>query len=93
MVPLLAMARETIAADFPGVEVKRSRSSFDVTRTGWRSTAISRLAGEFFELAVEFGWMTKEKLLADRAAFETERATRIEAGRKHHRRHHRVRFP
>ena len=81
MVPLLAMARETIASDFPGADGQEVQEFLDAYAARMEEYSDPEAGGEFFELAVEFGWMTKEKLLADRAAFDAERSARIQAGK------------
>ena len=81
MIPHIAMARETIAYEFSGVENDEAEE-FLVTFAEWMVDEDEKRAGEiFFDLAVEYGWLTKEKLLADRAAFQAERLARIEAGK------------
>jgi hypothetical protein len=81
MVPLLATARETIAEEWPGLyqeEVEQFLRSF----AEWMVDEDDNNAGPiFYDLAVEFGWMTKEKLLADRAAYGAERTARIQDGK------------
>ncbi len=81
MVPLITMARETIRDEFPGAD-DQEVEEFLATFAEWMVDEDEKRAGElFFDLAVEYGWLTKEKLLADRAAFEAERLARIEAGK------------
>ena len=80
MIPLLAISRETIAGEYPGVdseeveEFLRQYSELMMGHTDYE-------AGEqFFNLAVDYGWATKEEIEAARATEAERRAARIKTG-------------